>query len=230
MENYEIETQLAALDKLEQHSVLENHLMEAVSKGLQEQASCFLAALPFPIENLLDAKHLCIATDALLRKAAERGGVHPLHLYQISERHRAITEQRRSTHGLYGLFLDMSEDYCDLVRRFSTKGYALPVQKATAYIDANLSGELGLKQIAKTLNLSASYLSALFRKETGKTITAYIQHRRIEHAKTLLDTTALQVQTIAQHCGIWDVHYFSRVFKQTVGMTPTAYRNIRKTT
>lgn len=228
MENSDIEMQLAALDQLERRYALENHLLDAVSKGQQKQASHYLSAFPFPEENLQDAKHLCIATDALLRKAAERGGVHPLHLDQVSERHRVGAEQRRSSHGLYRLFLEMSEDYCVLVHRFSTKGYALPVRKAAAYIDANLSGELGLQKIAEALNLSASYLSDLFKKETGKTITAYIQKRRVEYAKNLLETTPLQVQTIAQHCGILDVHYFSRIFKQTVGMTPTAYRNAQK--
>lgn len=230
MENTETEMQLSALDKLEQRYTLENHLMDAVSKGQQEQASRFLSALPFPLGDLQEARHLCIATDALLRKAAERGGVHPLHLDQVSERHCMGAEQRHSYHGLHSLFLGMSVDYCQLVHRFSTKGYALPVRKATVYIDANLSGELGLQKIADGLNLSASYLSALFKKETGKTITAYIQHRRIEYAKNLLETTSLQVQAVAQHCGIWDVHYFSRIFKQIVGMTPTAYRNAQKST
>lgn len=224
------ETQLSVLDQLEKRYTLENQLMDAVSKGQKEQAAHFLSALPFPDGNLLEAKHLCIATDALLRKAAERGGVHPLHLDQVSERHCSEAEQRRFNRGLHSLFLEMSGEYCDLVRRFATKGYALPVRKAVAYIDANLSGELGLQIIADALRLSTSYLSGLFKKETGKTITAYIQNRRMEYAKNLLETTSLQVQTVAQHCGIWDVHYFSRVFKQTVGLTPTAYRSAMKGT
>ena len=229
MKNSEGEIQLSALDKLEKRYTLENHLMDAVSKGQQEKASRCLAALPFPNGDLQEAKHLCIATDALLRKAAERGGVHPIHLDQVSQHHQKSAEQRQSNQGLQLLFLGLSEDYCQLVHRFATNNYALPVRKATAYIDANLSGELGLGKIAKVLNISTSYLSGLFKKETGKTITAYIQQRRMEYAKTLLETTSLQVQTVAQLCGIWDVHYFSRTFKQAVGMTPSAYRNAQKT-
>ena len=49
--------------------------------------------------------------------------------------------------------------------------------------------------------------------------------RRVNLAKHLLRTTSLQVQTIAQHCGILDFHYFCRVFKSCVGKTPTEYRN-----
>ena len=226
MEDSEIP--VSKLDKLEQRYLLENHLMDAVSKGQRELAARCLAALPFPADDLQEAKHLCIATDALLRKSAERGGVHPLHLEQLSEQHSKNAEQHRSFVDLRRLFLGMSRDYCDLVRRFATKGYALPVRKAIAYMDANLSGELGLQKVAKALSINSSYLSGLFKKETGQTITAYIRHRRIDYAKTLLETTSLQVQSVAQLCGILDIHYFSRIFKAAVGMSPTAYRNAKK--
>ena len=44
----------------------------------------------------------------------------------------------------------------------------------------------------------------------------------------LLATTKLQIQTIAQHCGILDVHYFSKVFKKSVGVTPKQYRETQQ--
>ena len=73
-------------------------------------------------------------------------------------------------------------------------------------------------------NISPSYLSALFKQEVGKTLTEYVNSKRIERAMQLLETTRLQVQTIAQNCGILDVHYFSKIFKKTTGMTPKEYR------
>lgn len=222
------EISVSVIHALERHYALENSLMDAVRNGQRSQAFACLSDMIFPTENLQEAKHLCIATDALLRKAAEKGGVHPLHLDQISEQHNKSVEQQSTYRGLHQLFLEMSGNYCDLVRRFSTKGYALPVQKAIAYIDANLSGELRLGKVANALSISCSYLSVLFKNETGQTITDYIRNRRIAYAKMLLETSSLQVQTIAQHCGIWDVHYFSRIFKKATGRTPTAYRNRQK--
>ena len=46
----------------------------------------------------------------------------------------------------------------------------------------------------------------------------------MEHAATLLRTTALQVQTVAQYCGMTDVNYFSKVFKRYVGLSPKEFR------
>ena len=63
-----------------------------------------------------------------------------------------------------------------------------------------------------------------FKKETGKTVSEYIRDKRIEHAKYLLNTTHLQIQTIALHCGIMDVQYFSKIFKKQLGKTPKEYR------
>lgn len=104
------------------------------------------------------------------------------------------------------------------------KDYSPPVQKAVAFIDTDLTGNLSLSTISQTLNISSSYLSTLFKKETGQTLTDYISHRRINYAKHLLETTRLQVQTVAQHCGIVDVQYFSKIFKRITGVTPKQYR------
>ena len=78
--------------------------------------------------------------------------------------------------------------------------------------------------MASLCNVSPSYFSALFKKETGVTLTDFVNNRRIRLAKHLLKTTNLHIQTIAQHCGILDFHYFCRMFKKSVGQTPTQYR------
>ena len=114
--------------------------------------------------------------------------------------------------------------YCHLVRKHTTKQYAPLVKKVILLIDADISAELSLARIAEQLEVSPGYLSTLFRKETGKTLSAHIRSRRISHAAHLLSTTGLQVQTVAMHCGILDVQYFSKLFKRQVGKTPNEYR------
>ena len=123
----------------------------------------------------------------------------------------------------------MFHAYCRLVRKKSLKGYSPPVQKAIALIDADLSGSLNLRTLAHSLNISSSYLSSLFKKETGQTLTDYIASRRMDLARHLLSRTKLQVQTVAQYCGISDVNYFSKLFKRHHGATPREYRQQHKT-
>jgi YesN/AraC family two-component response regulator len=79
--------------------------------------------------------------------------------------------------------------------------------------------------MAKICNVSPNYLSNLFKRQTGKTLTQYVNGKRVSYAKHLLKTTNLQIQTIAQHCGILDFHYFCRIFKSITGKTPSEYRS-----
>ena len=91
-------------------------------------------------------------------------------------------------------------------------------------IDTDLSADLSLSALAEHQGISLGYLSTVFKKETGKTISEYVREKRINHAIHLLGTTHLQVQTVALHCGIMDVQYFSKIFKKQTGKTPKEYR------
>lgn len=209
----------------------ENELIDAVSKGLSHKADLLLNNFSsFSFEQRLadplrNAKNYCIIMNTLLRKAAEKGGVHPIYLDSVSSTYASKVELLHALNQVPPLMQEMFRDYCRLVRKHSIKNYSPPVQRAVTCIDTDLTGNLSLSSISQSLNISSSYLSTLFKKETGQTLTDYITHRRISHAKHLLETTRLQVQTIAQHCGIVDVQYFSKVFKRITGMTPKAYRD-----
>ena len=119
----------------------------------------------------------------------------------------------------------MVHKYCLLVKNHSMKGYSLLIQKVLVRIDSDLTADLSLKTQAALLNVNASYLSTLFKKETGQTLTDYVNKKRVEHALFLLNSSSMQIQTIAQYCGIPDVNYFTKIFKKYVGKTPKEYRD-----
>ena len=209
----------------------ENEMMDAVSKGHIHKVELLLSNLSVssfeqrvadPVRN---AKNYSIIMNTLLRKAAEQGGVHPMYLDRTSSDYAVRIEQVHTLEAIPQLISEMFRGYCRLVRKHSMQDYSPPVQKAILFIDANLADNLSLRTLAEALNVSSSYLSSLFRKETGVTLTDHINQRRIRHAMHLLKTTRLQIQTIAQHCGIVDVQYFSKVFKRIAGMSPKQYRN-----
>ena len=104
------------------------------------------------------------------------------------------------------------------------KDYSPIVQKIILVIDSDISAELSLKTLAQKQGISSGYLATIFKKETGKTVSEYIKDKRIEHATYLLSTTHLQIQTVALHCGIMDVQYFSKIFKKKTGKSPKEYR------
>ena len=116
------------------------------------------------------------------------------------------------------------QSYCSLVRKHSLKRYPQVVQKTILIIDGDLSADLSPKLLAKSQGVTLGYLSTVFKKETGKTISEYVRLRRMEYAEHLLKTTNLQIQTIALRCGIMDAQYFSKQFKAYRGVTPFEFR------
>ncbi len=218
------------VQNIEKRYEFENEMLNAVTQGQYQKAVLLLSnlntlsfekRLSDPIRNL---KNYCIITNTLLRKAAQNGGVHPFYIDRVSSDFAMKIEQISSTAAAQEIIYDMFRSYCRLVRKHTMKHYSPPVQRAITTIDSDLTANLSLNSLATMQNLSPSYLSALFSQETGQTLTEYVNQKRVKLAMRLLATTKLQIQTIAQHCGILDVHYFSKVFKKEVGMTPKQYR------
>lgn len=209
----------------------ENELMSAVSQGNIHKAEAMIASFSsLAFENrvpdrLRNMKNYCIVMNTILRKAAENGGVHPVYLDSVSSDFAKRVETIHSLAAMPDFMSEILKTYCNLVRRHTIKNYSPLVQKAIVRIQSDLTSDLSLNTIARICNVSPSYFSSLFKKETGKTLTKYVNDKRVSLAKRLLKTTSLQVQTIAQHCGILDLHYFCRIFKATVGKTPTEYRD-----
>ena len=102
------------------------------------------------------------------------------------------------------------------------------VSRVMTEVLTDVSADISLAGVAASCGMTPSYFSDLFHRETGKTLTEHIRERRIDHAKHLLKTTELQIQTVALHCGILDVQYFSRIFKRQTGKTPREYRESRR--
>ena len=177
-------------------------------------------------DRVRNAKNYAIIMNTLLRKAAENGSVHPVHIDKLSSDFAKKIELQTSEKGISTLIKEMARKYTLLVKNHSLQGYSTLVRRVLIHIDTDLAGDLSLNTQAKLLDVNPSYLSTVFKKETGHTLTEYVTAKRIEHAVFLLNTTKMQIQTIAQYCGIPDICYFTKTFKKIIGKTPTEYRNM----
>lgn len=229
-ETSELHRTLHEMKAIEELYGWENALMQAVSQGLTHKVELILNALtPSRFEQRLEdpvrnMKNYAIIMNTLLRKAAEQGGVHPIYLDSVSSDFARRIENQMSLASVHELMGDIYLAYCRLVKKHAIGRYSPLIQKAIACIDADLSAELSLKNLAALLNVNGSYLSTLFKQETGQTLTEYVQRKRIDMAKSLLKSTKLHVQTIAQSCGFLDIQYFTKVFKKYTGVTPKEFR------
>lgn len=98
------------------------------------------------------------------------------------------------------------------------------IVRVKRFIEANLHGDLNREAIAEHVYLNPAYLSRLFRKETGLSLTDYIVERRMEKVKDELATTNVKISEIAVSVGYTNFSHFSKLFKRMTGMTPQEYR------
>ncbi len=226
----EIADSTIGMQTIEIRYAIENQFMQAVSQGLHHKAELLISNMAAqqlekrstdPLRNL---QNYCIIMNTLLRKAAETGSVHPLYIDRLSSDFARKIETVTSQESVYKLQRDMIHKYCLLVKNHSMKGYSLLVQKVITRIDSDLTADLSLNALAEHLSVNASYLSSLFKRETGTTLTEYVNRKRVEHGILLLNSTTLQIQTIAGYCGVPDVNYFTKLFKKYYNKTPKEYR------
>ena len=109
---------------------------------------------------------------------------------------------------------------------FANHNRAEPVEvwKARNLIRDHSDEKLSLDQVAKSVNISANYLSEKFKKITGINFVDYVAHTRIEKASDLLHNLNLRISEIAFAVGFQSLSQFNRVFKKLTGQSPTEFR------
>lgn len=98
------------------------------------------------------------------------------------------------------------------------------VRKAIRYIEEHLDEDLGRDEIANYVFLNSAYLSRLFKRELGKSLSEYILEARINKVKPLLEETNIKISEIALSVGYSNFSHFTRMFKKATGLTPHEYR------
>lgn len=100
------------------------------------------------------------------------------------------------------------------------------IGEAMAYIRAHYPEDPSLSEISSHVHLSSSYLSSLFRKHSGQTMSGYVNSLRMGKAEELLLDSRLSVKQIAAQTGFRSAHYFSRSFRRLHGTAPMRFREL----
>ena len=97
------------------------------------------------------------------------------------------------------------------------------VEKVAKYVREHYADSLMLEDLTQRFNYSMAYLSHIFHKKRGKTLSEYITEVRMEKANELLVDTSWSIQEIGERVGYRNSNYFSRKYKKRFGITPTEY-------
>lgn len=99
------------------------------------------------------------------------------------------------------------------------------IRRIKQIIQERLDQEITLQYVAEQVHMNHQYLSTLFKTETGTNFMEYVTEQRIERAKELLRDTNLKIYEIARLSGYANAKHFMTMFKQSVGVTASEYRD-----
>ena len=116
------------------------------------------------------------------------------------------------------------EQYIDSLAKETRGETANALEQAVAYIEGHLAEELSVRDLAAGCYVSADHLTRLFKKKYGKTVSEFIQDKRITLAGELLSRGDQTISMVANTVGFGNYSYFTEQFKKRYGMTPREYQ------
>jgi AraC-like DNA-binding protein len=214
----------------------EMELLDAVKEGNAAEAVRLSMDLDGKIgklgsNELAHWHNMLVIGAAICARAAIAAGVKPYVAYRISGFYinkgsdcKNIAQiQIYRNHAVEELTKKVSE----IKNQRHTSSYT---EQCKDYITRHYKEKIYLEDIAERLGIGSSYLSRLFKKETGENIQDFVNDVRVERAANLLIYSEEEIPKIAEYVNFSSQSYFGKIFKDRKGMTPRQYRDTYKPT
>lgn len=175
--------------------------------------------------SLQNMKYHFVITTAMVARYCIEGGMEVSAAYNLSDFYIQKADQCTSIQSISDLHPVMCLDYGKRMKNLrKQKVRSLPVARCIDYIYENLHTRITVEELAERIQLTPSYLSRLFKKETGSSISEYIQQKKIDTAKNMLIYSEYSPAQISSTLAFPSQSYFCAVFKKKTGLTPMKYR------
>lgn len=175
--------------------------------------------------TIRDGKNSVIVFIALCCRAAIEGGLSGRTAKEIEHRYCTEIEKCTTVTKMKNVCRQMLDEVCKKVHSLKEQPMiSKPTRQACDYIRSNVKHELSVEEIAKVVGYTPYYFNRKFYTEMGIRVGDYIKRARCEYAKVELLTTDKSIQDISDSLHFGTRNYFSRVFREIVGVTPAAYR------
>lgn len=209
---------------------LEQELSHVISDGDMKSAITILKEINtlsrarLSMNSLRSLKNSLICSCTLFTRAAIAGGVTPDDAFTMSDIFINAIEGGETTENLEVMEYEMVRAFIKMVNEINENKYSHPVNQAIRYINKNLAEKISLSSIAEVVYLHPNYLSSLFKKEVGETVSNYILRKRIEEAAHMLRNTEVSTSDISLFYHFCNQSYFIKTFTKFMGCTPQGYR------
>ncbi|MEK4515983.1 helix-turn-helix domain-containing protein [Paenibacillus sp. FSL H8-0122] len=177
-------------------------------------------------DALRQEKNIFISTATLVTRAAIEGGLDVEMAYHLSD---LYIQQAESLTRLDLLSLLRQQMVLDCAKRVEENKYPADVSSLTEscirLIRKRMNTAILVRELARELGVSVSYLSRIFKRDLGVSLNDYINHEKIEESKRLLAFSGKPLSEISSYLCFSSQSYFQNLFKNETGLTPLKYRN-----
>jgi hypothetical protein len=176
-----------------------------------------------PVTNL---KYHFVITTAMVTRLCRQNGMELEQAFHLSDFYIQKLDDIHTVQGVQKLHDEMVINYTEKMRRYlRSDANSKHINACKEYIYSHIKEHITIEDLADEFGVSASYLSRLFKKETGVSVSAYIREQKMEIAKNLLRFSDYSMADIANRLSFSSQSHFIQQFRETVGMTPKKYRD-----
>jgi len=177
-------------------------------------------------DSVLNLKYHFVITTAMITRMCGQHGMELEQAYRLSDFYIQKLDDIHTVQGVQKLHDEMVIDYTEKMRRhLRLDTNSKHINACKEYIFYHIKDRITIEELADEFGVSASYLSRLFKKETGVSISAYIREQKIEVAKNLLRYSDYSLIDIANRLSFSSQSHFIQQFRESVGMTPKKFRD-----
>ncbi len=176
-----------------------------------------------PLQNL---KYHFTITTAMVARYCISGGMAQAEAFSLSDYYIRLADEATSPEEISDIHHDMCLAYTTRMReQLRQDQVSSSIRICINYIYEHLHTRITILTLASVTNLSQTYLSRLFKKETGFSISEYILNKKLDTAKSMLANSSYSIAEISASLAFPSQSYFSNVLKKNCGMTPKQYRD-----
>ena len=176
-----------------------------------------------PVTNL---KYHFVITTAMVTRLCRQHGMELEQAFRLSDFYIQKLDDIHTVEGVQSLHDETVIDFTEKMRKYSRADTnSKHINACKEYIYSHIKERITIEDLADEFSVSASYLSRLFKQETGVSVSGYIREQKIEAAKNLLRFSDYSMIDIANRLSFSSQSHFIQQFRESVGMTPKKYRD-----
>ncbi len=196
---------------------------ERLGEYLEKLFNDGIVAGRLSLNSLRQMRYWAVSCITIATRYAIQGGLPEMEAFNLSDSYIRDIDMINDENEIIEYLIKKSFELTTLIKNIKVRSnYPSPIRKCVSFIDKNLHSKITLEELANTCGLSKDYVSQLFKKTTGKTITEYIKQRRLSSAKQLLDR-GVSISDTAYGLGFCSESYFIACFKAEYKVTPKEY-------